>query len=92
MQTTLPVRQTTLPASINLTPAEFDILRLVATGAPYPIVSFALGKSVRTITNQLVSLRQKFKARSTLHLCLLAIRYGVLDLDTVLDSIGLTND
>jgi DNA-binding CsgD family transcriptional regulator len=50
------------------TPAELDAIRLIATGLSYKEVARELGKSVRTISNQLTSARTRLGARNELEL------------------------
>ena len=47
-----------------LTPAELEVVRLAANGLSYSEIARALGKSIRTVDNQLRSAREKLGARN----------------------------
>lgn len=55
-----------------LSPAELEAIRLAANGLSYGEIAHALGKSVRTVDNQLRSAREKMGARNQTELIKLA--------------------
>lgn len=57
---------------VTLTPAEREVVRLAAKGLSYGEIAHALGKSIRTVDNQLRSAREKFGARNQTELVRLA--------------------
>lgn len=73
----------------DLTPIQIQLLRYLSTGTTMKVVARACGKSVRTVEIQTYALRNKFRAKNNVHLCLLAIKYGLIDMDELLEVIGL---
>jgi DNA-binding NarL/FixJ family response regulator len=65
----------------NLTPREFDILRLFTAGQAAVQVGEQLHLSGKTVLNHLSNIRRKLEVNSELELLLLAARNGLVKLD-----------
>ena len=65
----------------NLTPREFDILRLLTGGQAPAQVGEQLHLSGKTVLNHLSNIRRKLDVNSELELLLLAARHGLVNLD-----------
>lgn len=67
----------------SLTPQEYKILLLIAQGFPTKQVAEKIGVRRRTVESHLVNARQKFDARNTLHLVVLALDSGIITLEEI---------
>lgn len=65
----------------QLTPREFDVLRLIARGDSPSEIGRVMHLSSKTIYNYLSIIRQKLNADSNLKLLSFAMRHGLIDFD-----------
>lgn len=63
----------------RLTPREFDVLRLAASGESPGTIASSMHLSQKTIHNHLSAIRQKLDADNDFKLLRLAARYGLID-------------
>ncbi len=63
-----------------LTPREFEVLRLLTSGAPQREIAEALGLSLKTVQNMLSQIRDKLDARSDIDLMRRALAAGLVTL------------
>lgn len=66
-------------ALLDLTPREFELLRLLVRGDAVPAIAAALHLSPKTVLNHLTSVRQKLNADNDFKLMHLAARSGLVD-------------
>lgn len=64
----------------RLTPREFEVLRMAATGEATQQIAVQMHLSPKTVLNHLSMVRQKLEADSDFKLLRLAVRYGLVDL------------
>jgi two-component system, NarL family, invasion response regulator UvrY len=64
----------------RLTPREFEVLRMAATGEPTQQIATQMHLSPKTVLNHLSMVRQKLNAESDFKLLRLAVRHGLVDL------------
>lgn len=65
----------------RLTPREFEVLRMAATGEPPRQIASQMHLSPKTVLNHLSMVRQKLEADSDFKLLRLAVRHGLVDLN-----------
>jgi DNA-binding NarL/FixJ family response regulator len=70
----------------NLTPREFEVLRLLAHGETSTGIADAMHLSPKTILNYLSLIRQKLDADSDFKLLHLAARHGLVDIDRAVEA------
>lgn len=70
----------------RLTPREFEVLRMAATGEATQQIANHMHLSPKTVLNHLSMVRQKLDADSDFKLLRLAVRHGLVDLAA--DSVG----
>lgn len=63
----------------RLTPREFEVLRMAATGEPATLIASQMHLSHKTILNHLSMIRQKLDAENDFKLLRLAARHGLVD-------------
>lgn len=87
------IAQTLAAASLDgdslmtrLTPREFEVLRMAATGEATQQIATHMHLSPKTVLNHLSMVRQKLDVDSDFKLLRLAVRYGLVDLAA--DSVG----
>ena len=64
----------------RLTPREFEVLRMAATGEATQQIASQMHLSPKTVLNHLSMVRQKLEADSDFKLLRLAVRHGLVDL------------
>jgi two-component system, NarL family, invasion response regulator UvrY len=64
--------------SLQLSPREFEVLRLLATGIPLRDIAHQLGLTTKTVANHQSILRQKLGAETALQLLQAASRLGIV--------------
>ncbi len=64
----------------RLTPREFEVLRMAATGEATQQIAVQMHLSPKTVLNHLSMVRQKLEADSDFKLLRLAVRHGLVDL------------
>lgn len=64
----------------QLTPREFEVLRLLAHGEPASVIANAMHLSPKTVLNYLSLIRQKLDTDSDFKLLHLAARHGLVDI------------
>lgn len=65
----------------RLTPREFEVLRMAATGEATRQIASQMHLSPKTVLNHLSMVRQKLEADSDFKLLRLAVRHGLVDLN-----------
>lgn len=80
------IAQTLATASLDgeqimarLTPREFEVLRMAASGEPASLIASQMHLSQKTISNHLSAIRQKLDVDSDFKLLRLAMRHGLVD-------------
>lgn len=63
----------------RLTPREFEVLRMAATGEPASLIADQMHLSHKTILNHLSAIRQKLDAENDFKLFRVAARHGLVD-------------
>ena len=67
----------------RLTPREFEVLRMVASGEETRQIASCMHLSPKTVLNHLSMVRQKLETDSDFKLLRLAVRHGLVDLHAV---------
>ena len=67
----------------RLTPREFEVLRMVASGEETRQIASCMHMSPKTVLNHLSMVRQKLETDSDFKLLRLAVRHGLVDLHAV---------
>lgn len=70
----------------NLTPREFEVLRMAAKGEPVTNIAHSMHLSPKTILNYLSMIRQKLDVDSDFKLLHLAARHGLLDISSTIEA------
>ncbi len=65
---------------VTLTPAELEVLALVARGWANKEIASARGTSIQVIKNQMTSIMNRLDAKDRTHAVVIAHRRGVLEL------------
>lgn len=63
----------------RLTPREFEVLRMAATGEPASLIASQMHLSHKTVLNHLSMIRQKLDAENDFKLLRVAARHGLVD-------------
>lgn len=66
----------------RLTPREFEVLRMAASGESSPRIALQMHLSHKTVLNHLSAVRQKLETESDFSLLRLAARHGLVELPT----------
>ena len=74
----VPLNEEQLPDSVNLTPRELEVLRLVALGWDVPGIAEDLEISPHTVRNHIRRFRAKLKAPTRLDAVVAGLRLGIL--------------
>jgi DNA-binding NarL/FixJ family response regulator len=70
----------------NLTPREFEVLRMLVQGESAGDIANSMHLSHKTVLNYLSLIRQKLDADSDFKLLHLAARHGLVDMNTVIEA------